>query len=230
MQAAQAAGNWLEAFNFVEIGGAKTSYTVKRLEPDALHAFIVATIAANGAATYSEWIFHTTPPPPTTPTPTPPPTPTSGDECNHCPITGLPLCDGYIEIEGAATWGLYSITLNRVETPETVAFVDSDGTKSDDEPPIGRRWLDVKVRVDNDMPWTVTLNNGKDYILDTDAGNGFSWNGDVSTRSGYYHPDLGLLFDVPNDATVAILAIRPIIASRGSDNAPELFYIPIPAP
>ena len=72
MQAAQAAGNWLEAFNFVEIGGAKTGYTVKRLEPGAQHAFIVATIAASGAYTYSAWVFLTntaTPPPTLCPTP-----------------------------------------------------------------------------------------------------------------------------------------------------------------
>ena len=60
VQAARDAGNWLEAFNFVEIRGAKSSYTVKRLEPGTQHAFIVATITANRAYTYSAWVFHTT--------------------------------------------------------------------------------------------------------------------------------------------------------------------------
>ena len=60
VQAARDAGNWLEAFNFVEIGGAKNSYTVKRPEPGDEHAFIVATITANRAYTYSAWVFHTT--------------------------------------------------------------------------------------------------------------------------------------------------------------------------
>ena len=224
MQAAQAAGNWLEAFNFVEIGGAKNSYTVKRLEPGTQHAFIVATIAANGAYTYSEWVFLTTAVP-TCPNP--------GDHAQpgFCPITGIAIPqDGYKGVGDKATWGLFSVTLNEVETPETVSLVKSDGTESDDEPPVGRRWLLVKVRVDNDMPWTVTMDDGSDYILDTNTGSGFGWNSSISTASGYYRSNLGVLFDVPESAALAVFAIRPVIASSGSDNAPELFCIPIPAP
>ena len=49
---AQAAGDWLESFNFVDLGRTKRSYTVKRLAPGVWHAFIVATRAADGTIAY----------------------------------------------------------------------------------------------------------------------------------------------------------------------------------
>ena len=74
---AQAAGDWLEAFNFADLGGAKSSYTAKRLAPGVRHAFIVATLTTGGAIIYSDWVFVTTvaaPPVAACPTPTPTPT------------------------------------------------------------------------------------------------------------------------------------------------------------
>ena len=90
---AQSAGDWLEAFNFVELGPAKRSYTVKRLEPGVRHAFIVATVWSGGIR-YSDWVLYTTAAATTvcpTPTPTlaPPPllqTPTP----THTPIVPTP--------------------------------------------------------------------------------------------------------------------------------------------
>ena len=60
VQAAHNAGNWLEAFYFVEVGGSQDRFIVRRLEPSEQHAFIVATITASGSYVYSDWVFHTT--------------------------------------------------------------------------------------------------------------------------------------------------------------------------
>ena len=87
VQAARGAGDWMEAFNFVELGAAKRSYTVRRLQPGVRHAFIVGTVWSGGVQ-YSGWEFHTTtvgascpthggtpPAPPISTGPTPAPTP-----------------------------------------------------------------------------------------------------------------------------------------------------------
>lgn len=98
VQAAQAAGDWLTAFVYTDQPG--EAYTIKRLEPGTMHAFIVGAYRQNGTTAWSEWQFHTTqaattcacpaaaptptatsvPTPTATPAPTPAPTSSSTQE------------------------------------------------------------------------------------------------------------------------------------------------------
>ena len=72
-RAADAAGDWLEAFHFAD-SKRNTDYTIKYLPRGQKYWFIVgATNERFTGATWSEWTFLTTEP---TPTPTPEPTPT----------------------------------------------------------------------------------------------------------------------------------------------------------
>ena len=58
VRAAQAAGDWLAAFTFTD--QSRSPYTVKRLAPGVLHAFIVGSLPNDGATVWSEWQFHMT--------------------------------------------------------------------------------------------------------------------------------------------------------------------------
>ena len=209
VQAAQAAGNWLEAFNFVEIGGAKNSYTVKRLEPGTQHAFIVATIAANGAYTYSAWVFLTT---------------AGGQHPGFCPITGFALGDGYLETGDTSEWGDYGITLNEATSPATVQFGNNSV-----EAPAGRKWLVLDLTAWNQKDRSVFFGPGTEYVLDTDTGNGFSWRGRVEFEANTRH-SLTLIHDIPVTATTAVLVVQAVTGYVNSEyNQPDLFRIPIPA-
>ena len=178
VQTARDAGNWLEAFNFVEIGGAKTSYTVKRLEPDAQHAFIVATIAANGAYTYSAWVFHTTAAPTPTPAPTSTPCPTPGAGGQHptepgfCPVTGLPLGDGYKSIDDTVTGFTGTYTLQAVSYPQSVQIIDGGRYYPADE---GRRYFRTCGTYRNTLPFLSYFTSGRHILVDTDKGIGFEY-------------------------------------------------------
>ena len=210
VQAAQAAGNWLEAFNFVEIGRARTSYTVKRLEPGAQHAFIVATIAANGAFTYSEWVFLTT---------------AGGQHPGFCPITGFALGDGYLETGDTSEWGRYGITLNAATSPTTVQLGNNSV-----EPPPGRKWLVLNLTARNERDNSVFFGPGTEYVLDTNTGNGFAWNSSAEFEANTRY-SLTLLHDIPATATTAVLAVQADTGYVNSEyNQPDLFRIPIPAP
>ena len=58
VRAAQAAGDWLAAFTFTD--QSRSPYTVKRLAPGVLHAFIVGSLPNDGATVWSDWQFHMT--------------------------------------------------------------------------------------------------------------------------------------------------------------------------
>ena len=58
VRAAQAAGDWLAAFTFTD--QSRSPYTVKRLAPGVLHAFIVGSLPDAGATVWSDWQFHMT--------------------------------------------------------------------------------------------------------------------------------------------------------------------------
>ena len=244
MQAAQAAGNWLEAFNFVEIGGAKNSYTVKRLEPGAQHAFIVATIAANGAYTYSAWVFHTTA---AAPAATPCPTPGAGGshptEPGFCPITGFALGDGYVEIGQTAEWSDYELTITSAVIhpfgPYTPHNAADPQTRNIGEIP-GRKLLRLYITLENDSIHDgVYFRPGYEYIIDTDAGVALAASGNRLTYDDGTRWNTDLLWEIPETATVAVLAARPLIyrqnaaynyAQTAPYNTPTLFRIPIPTP
>ena len=218
VQTARDAGNWLEAFNFVEIGGAKNSYTVKRLEPGTQHAFIVATIAANGAFTYSEWVFLTTTPtptPPPAPTPTPCPTPGAGGQHptqpGLCPVTGLPLGDGYKAIDDTVTGSTGTYTLQTATYPQSVQIIDSGRYYPADE---GRRYFRTCGTYRNTMPIPYFFRSGRHILVDTDNGIGFEYpnnaDGDYSDifvsagRSAY----LCQTWQIPDTAQTIIVPVN----------------------
>ena len=243
VQTARDAGNWLEAFNFVEIGGAKNSYTVKRLEPGAQHAFIVATIAANGAYTYSAWVFHTTA---AAPAPTPCPTPGAGGphptEPEFCPITGFALGDGYMEIGQTAEWSGYELTITSAVIhpfgPYTPYNAADTETRNYRERP-GRKLLRLYITLENDSRHDdVSFTPGYSYIIDTDAGTALAVNGSRRPNNDGRRWNTDLLWEIPETATVAVLAARPLYYTQTAEhnyaqtapyNIPTLFRIPIPA-
>ena len=195
VQTARDAGNWLEAFNFVEIGAAKTSYTVKRLEPGAQHAFIVATIAANGAATYSGWVFLTT---------------AGGQHPGFCPVTGLLLGDGYKEIgdRTAGTFGAF--TLSSVTYPGTIRYSASGTAYLSGE---GRQFVKICGVYENTHS---TLDGfflpGTHILTDSDTGIGFAASAYGDTRPANVPPETSRSFcmtwEMPADARTIIVAVR----------------------
>ena len=234
MQAAQAAGNWLEAFNFVEIGGAKNSYTVKRLEPGAQHAFIVATIAANGAYTYSAWVFLTTA---AAPAPTPCPPPGAGGQHptqpGLCPITGLSVGDGYVEIGETGKWSGYKLTITSAVIHPFGSYTshntaDTETYNVGERP--GRKLLRLYITLENDSRHDdVRFSPGYDYIIDTDAGTALAIDGGRTVNDLGIPWNTDLLWEIPESATVAVLAARPLYYTQTAEyNTPTLFRIPIP--
>ena len=229
--AAQAAGNWLEAFNFVDLGASKRTYTVKRLQPGTQHAFLVATSTGSGRYNYSPWVLLTTTAGTPCPTAVPGQHPT---QPGFCPITGLPLGDdGYLEIGDTADWYGFQLTVNRatILAPGTHRFVDTGsraGQTFEVLNRLGRRMLRLEVRIRNYWTGDVQL-SGRDYVLDTDAGSSFSWRGTLTTPPRVSWTS-ELWFDIPDDATVAVLAALPLVSTTSAEfNTPTLFRIPIPS-
>ena len=205
------------------------------MEPGAQHAFIVATIDANGAYTYSAWVFHTTAAAP--PAPTPCPTPGAGGphptEPEFCPITGFPLGNGYVEIGQTAEWSDYELTITSAAihpfgsyTPHNVA---NPVTQNYAERP-GRKLLRLYITLENDsIHDDVSFEPGYHYTIATDAGTAMAIHGS-KTGIGTQRWNTDLLWEIPETATVAVLAARPFFYLQDAEyNTPTLFRIPIPA-
>ncbi|MYC33094.1 MAG: hypothetical protein F4X64_07955 [Chloroflexi bacterium] len=150
---------------------------------------------------------------------------TTGHGEGICPITGLTIPDeGYLGTGDKATWGLYSFTLNSFATPDTYTFKLKDGTEQVESPPSGRKWLTVSFDASNSFDFDVSLLDGAYFLLSTDRGNAFGWNPEYDLPPGYKYTDATLAFDVPADAEVAVLALRPLISNTG-ENAPKLYQM-----
>ena len=152
--AANAAGNWLEAFNFVDLAAARRTYTVKRLQPGTRHAFLVATSIGSGNYSYSSWILLTTT---AAPAPTPCPTAAPGQhptQPGFCPITGLPLGEnGYVELGEQHEWSGVKLTITSAAIQPAGAYTPLN--TADDEtyqlPNLpGRRYLRLYITLEND--------------------------------------------------------------------------------
>ena len=242
-------GDWINAFIYVDedarnlrVADGRAEYTVRRLAQGVRHAF---TVLSSGSVvnnrhdligSYSwpqnpRWRFLTvTDQGGSCPTIAP----VIGDHTGQgsiCPITGLPIpAGGYLGVGDTASFGNYSFTLNSVQTPQTLTLSRSDGTTYEEDPPPGRRWLRLRFRHVNDRDYRVNLQRGRDYILSTDAGAAFSWSGDRVVEPDSFR-DTFVSFDVPADATAAVLAVREGHSNAAdADNAPGLFRIDVPAP
>ena len=216
-QMTSAGREWLDAFHFTTIPSGYTSHTISGLAPETSYVVIIGAQSARFGSqdlTWSGWSQ---------------PAATAGQHgTGFCPITGLPLGDGYLGVGDSAVFGSYSVAVTSTETPRTVTLIDFDGNVSDDEAPSGRRWFRLRLRQVNDFDFTVDVVTGKDYVLGTDAGDAFSWSPDLMVGPNSESTTQSLLFDIPQNATTAVLAVRPLIALSG-DNAPQLFEISIPA-
>lgn len=217
--------DWLSLFHYTTVPGDRTSYTVKGLNGgEDYYAIIRATDVAGtrgrfggGYSPFSAWSPSAAQP--------------AGEHgVGFCPITGLPLGeDGYLGLGDTATFDEYTVTVQRVETPESVTLTSSDGTKTERKAPAGRRWLRIYTRLVNEEDFTVTLTRGNNYVLSTDAGDGFSWSSNRAVESGQQR-DASLLFDIPIGATTVVWAVRPYTRYEGGDNAPQLFRLSVPEP
>ena len=228
----------MQRFTFADVPSSVRSYTITRLTPGEEYWFIVASVDAGNRMYWPQvWIqkFAVTAAPTPTPCPTShgPGAPAGGDG-TMCPITGLPLGDGYQEIGETFTWYRtsnpqeeYTATVLSAITPATITRVRQDQTEYQRTPPSGRRWLQVNMTLQNDLDIKVNVDGGHDYIMSTDAGIAFDWSGDRDLEPGMRYVNTTLSFDIPENATVTILAFRPI-AEWGDDNAGALFRIPIP--
>ena len=236
-QEATAAGNWLEAFNFVDLGGSKRTYTVKRLEPGMQHAFIVATRTSGGGYLYSSWTYLTTAWASPTPAPTPCPTATPGQHPTSpefCAITGLPLGQGYVEIGEQHSWAGVKLTVTRAVIQSAGAYTPLNGgdsaTRQLPNRP-GRRYLRLYVTLENDSQFAdVSFQPGTSYTVDTDAGTAFARDGWRNIRNDRRPWNTDFLWEIPESASIAVLAARPLYSTGSADfNSPTLFRIPVPA-
>ena len=236
-QAANAAGNWLEAFNFVDLGAGKRTYTVKRLEPAARHAFIVATRTASGGYIYSSWVYLTTTSVSPAPSPTPCPTAAPGQHPTSpefCAITGLPLGEGYVEIGEQHSWAGVKLTITRAVIQPAGAYTPINGgdaeTRQLPNRP-GRRYLRLYVTLENDSQFTdVSFQPGSHYTVDTDAGTAFARDGWRNIRNDRRPWNTDFLWEIPESASIAVLAARPLYSTGSAEfNSPTLFRIPVPA-
>ena len=230
--AAQAAGNWLEAFNFVDLGGSKRTYTVKRLQPGTQHAFLVATSTGSGNYNYSPWVLLTTTAGTPCPTAAPGQHPT---QPGFCPITGLPLGeDGYVELGEQHEWSGVKLTITSAVIQPAGAYTplivaDPETVQLPNLP--GRRYLRLYVTLENDSRHeAVPFIPGHNYTLDTDAGTAFSRMVGRNIRNHGRPGNTDFLWEIPESATVAVLAARPLEYYGSAElNTPTLFRIPIPS-
>ena len=215
-----AGGDWLSLFHYTTVLASETSYTVKGLDGGDDHYAIIRATDANDrfGGSYSEWSAWSSFPAQ--------PAGQHGD--GFCPVTGLPLGEeGYLNVGDTAAFGEYTVTVSSIETPDLVTFTRSDGTRYDRQAPPGRRWLRIYMYLDNGEDFEITLTRGRDSVLDTNAGNAFSWSSERTVMAGS-REYTSLLFDIPQGATTAVWAVRPYTVDTG-DNAPQLYSIPIPA-
>ena len=240
-----AAGNtWLQRFTFADVPSSVRSYRVTRLTPGEEYWFIVASVDAGNQMYWPQsWIqkFAVTAAPTPTPAPTPTacpnvgfgpgaptggstPTPTpSGSSCpagsgSHLP-PGAKMTPGNF-----VNWGGFRFGVRRVTTPSTAEF--SNGNRS---APHGRSWLRVYIEAANGRTGTVYMRDGHDYAVETDAGIGYSWNGDTEIPPNRWYPDgLGLLFDIPSNASTAVVHLRPLTFRSGNTNTGVMWQVNIP--
>ena len=123
VRAAQAAGDWLAAFTFTD--QSRSPYTVKRLAPGVLYAFIVGSLPNDGATVWSDWQFHMTAAAPA-PTPAASPTAATIDRLSAADLPGL--LPSVADIAGLAT---ETVADNPVIKEVVLAGVCTGGAASD---------------------------------------------------------------------------------------------------
>ena len=193
--AAQAAGtDFFERFAFVDIAG-RTSYTATRLTPGEPYWFIVGSQAShNGKPIWSDWASLTT-------------TAGHAGDGGLCPITGLPLGDGYLSVGGTTQSPAGSFTLTTATAPTRIRLPYADDPDQLYSPRSGRRFVEVCGNYRHDFNNDVSLYAGWDTIMDSDAGSGFPV---VDTHERIAPGVTGhgcQIWDLPATAATAVYAV-----------------------
>ena len=194
---AQAAGEpWLERFAFVNVRAALTSYTIPRLAPGERYAFIVATVPAAGNPVWpSQWAFLTT-------------AAAHSGGGGLCPITGLPLGEGYLNVGDSVTHSNGTrFTLTGASSPATVTYSWSDAPTRQYPPADGRRFVRVCGTYANRHSFASTF--GFIYTnVDSDTGLGF-WADSTFPEIAPGASGTGCqVWEVPATASAVIFAVR----------------------
>ena len=238
--------------DFIEDSRVRVSerrHIVRGLVPGDQYWFIVGSLDQIGRVYWSGWsekiAARAMPVPPSNCTQVPQ-APHDGYGA-YCPITGLRLVGEHHEIGDGESWGGFRFEVlgdpDNLHTPgfkpsllETGRYHkyigDSQLGIGDDYyylPRIsGRRYLRLVVRMVNNEH-DVELNPGREYAMDTNAGVAFVVGGAREVYRGF-DGNTELLFEIPDRATVAVLAVRPLYRlSDSAWNEPELFRIPVDA-
>ena len=241
-----AAGNtWLQRFTFADVPSSVRSYRITRLTPGEEYWFIVASVDARNQMYWpSSWIqkFAVTAAPTPTPAPTPTacpnvgfgpgaptgggsPTPTpSGSSCpagsgSHLP-PGAKMTPGNF-----VNWSGFRFGVRSVTTPSTVEFSNGNLRAA----PHNRRWLMVNIHAANGTNYTVPMNDGQEYMVETDAGIAYGWNaGHEIPPNKQYRNGGDFLFDIPRNASTAVVHLRPLMFRSGDNNAGVMWQVNIP--
>ena len=189
-------GDWLSAFHYATIPASRTSYTVNGLKAGEEYWTIIGartTRVGGDSPTWSAWSGLVT---------------TSGQHgAGFCPITGLPLPpEGYLSIGDAAKSDIGTFTLTGVANKATVQLGSNRVA-----PASGRQFITVCGRFQAAFEFTPT--SGTFYQVDTDAGIGFAYFDEDTTRWGTVPEGESRtgceIWIIPATATTAIVAVNP---------------------
>ena len=231
IQAVRAANkHWLDTFAFQDLENASvTSHVIPNLEPGIRYAFIVASTRTRFGVVrdtdWSDWVIEPIAPAVAcpgsntgggpsqpgfggvTPTPVPTPTPALGHD-GTCPITGLPIGDGYKSVRQTVTGVFGSYTLQTVEFPDFVQWGEDRVVPND-----GRVFVRTCGTYRNFLSYPWGFYSGSGLLLDTDAGLGFdiSWADDAANGGGQVPAGeseyICLTWNTPASATVIVVAV-----------------------
>ncbi len=199
-----AGGDWLSLFHYTTVVGSQTSYTVQGLdEGDNYFAIIRATDLADGSerfgGSYSDWSDWSAT--------AAQPAGQHGD--GFCPITGLPLGDGYLGVGDsvASSFDDQSFIMTSHSAPETINLSYADDPNQDFSPRSGRRFVQVCGVYEHDFNHESTLYEAVSSIMVSDAGIGF-WQDNTYEDVAAETPSLGCeVWDIPADAQTAIYVV-----------------------
>ena len=210
--------------------------TVRGLVPGHQYWFLVGSLDEIGRVYWSPWsekiASRASPVPPSN---CPPGAPAAHDGYGaYCPITGLRLGEEYYQFNETANWQRFRFTVNGASilksgashryVGETPFAVSGDSYYL---PRIaGRQHLRLDVTIENDGR-NVQLHPGREYTMDTNAGVAFILGGARTLDRGA-RERTELVFEIPDGADMAILAMRPLYHSALRDlNEPTLFQVPL---
>ena len=214
-----AGGDWLSHFHYTTVRSDVTSYTVNGLTGgnDYYGIIRVTDNDARFGGSYSEWSEWSSPAQPLA---------KNGDR--FCPVAQLPE-EGFLGVGDEAAFGDYLFQVKSIDTPVSVTLMTQNGTYITRQQPSGRRWLRIHTRLYNGFDFPIFLQRGNHYAISTDSGNAFAWSGDHDLGPADGRDDAVLVFDIPDDASVAVLEVRPMIPGTGV-NVRRLFRFSISAP